>query len=208
MDSIFDAIGPVLFVIIYVVIMVIKKFSKGGENEDAAPAGDEVDRTREIQAEIRRRILERQQEHGGAGGTVVAPPQQAAPEPAPQVFQMPQASTEDSLGQEQIERGIEERSAAVAAAQSQRDAQMRRIRADHDHSGNLRKRAAVGAANRTRAANQQQRARVRARWAKTFDVAAMAEDPTALRKAFVTMEVLGAPVAMRKDNSVMRFWEQ
>ena len=39
-------------------------------------------------------------------------------------------------------------------------------------------------------------------------VAAMAEDPTALRKAFVTMEVLGAPVAMRKDNSVMRFWEQ
>ena len=40
------------------------------------------------------------------------------------------------------------------------------------------------------------------------DVVQAVKDSNGLRKAFLYMEILGAPVSMRREQSILRFWEQ
>jgi hypothetical protein len=189
--------------------VVVKIFARGGNKEEAAPAEDEVDRTREIQDEIRRRILDRQQEQGEGGGPVAAPAQPRRLQPQmqpPPVQQAAPAPAQPSLYQGPTNQEMEAQAIAVAATQAQREQKLRKIQNDHARGDSLRKVAAEGAARRTLAAALAVRGRAKHnRGLRSLEIGG---DPAAVRKAFVYMEVLSAPVALRENSSLLHFWEQ
>ena len=192
MENILEVIPFVLFLVIWAVSKLFfrgKGDSKEGEG-DAASSKSASHRAREIQKEIRRRIAQRQGQERG-GGPVVAGP---FPPQIPTVLKplQPEGDAQLALDRPLAEQRTEVELRAPLASEIGR--------VDASRGQKPRRRTIA------KRSGGQQEARRLPLWGNFAEQ--LASDPMARKKAFLYMEIFGAPVSMRRERSFTCFWEQ
>lgn len=204
MEWLLDNLKLIVFVVIILIYamkaMKAKSEAEGGDSgqptrrtmpgeQDAA----EAERTRQIQEEIRRRILARQR-----GETVAPPPQETTqPEPEPEQVEGPQtlrpvvvaerAREEDPYAREAAERAARE--ASLLETQRAFEEQLRQIRAAREAATAAVPRLSVAVAPM---ASSRRASAVRGSWRAEL------AGRESLRRAVVLREILGDPVGLRR----------
>lgn len=215
MEWLFDNLKLVIFVIV-IVVYAFKAMRNKAEGEGTGDQGRptrrtldgeedaaEADRTRQIQEEIRRRILARQRGEDPAGGGAPQPPVivvESAPPPLPVPTRPPPVPVEapDPYAAEEHRSAQTQEAAhetAVLDAQRALEEQLRQVRL-------MREQAMAGVprlAPAVAAATTSSRRAGSVRRALREDLAGRG----ALRRAIVLREVLGEPVAMRTGPAGM-----
>ncbi len=216
-----DWLMPVVIVIFFILKAV---FGKRETAEDGQPEPTsssppvEIDRSQEIQKEIRRRIAERKQQQQ---------PQQASPPQRTPAQQQTQMHPQQQAGQTTFRPTTREPSddgfhqarpeahtryeqfadSKAASAQVDLEAQLReqlqKMEETKAHAARIRKSKSWGKSSRS---GQQHTPDIVG--SLRDEVVNSLSDPRGPRKAFLYMEVLGAPVSARRENSFVQFWEQ
>ena len=213
-------------IIIFAILWVIGKVT--GADEEGQPgrpppgrAAEEIDeRTRRIQEEIRRRIAERQ-----GGGSPQPQQRQATPPPVQERKHTELASErrqqEFKDQQEQRDRAEERREREFREAHAQRtsgegmDAVSKYKQQIEEQRKKAREAAAKAESFRKRQPAKIAKVIKKERWggnpaevsAIRRDIYDTLHDPLAARKAFLYYEIMGTPVALRRDGHQRPHWE-
>lgn len=208
MDWFFDNLKLFVFIAI-IVIYVIKAMRARSEGEGGPPGAEpssrrvldgeedpqEVERTRQIQEEIRRRILARQRGESPTPAPVPVDSMEEAvpPPPIPPPIPVPSRMepVEDPYAREHTE--VERQQAQVLEAQRMLDEQLRQVRLARE----MATAAVPSLALPTGPAPSRRTASVQRGWRAEL------AGRSALRRAIVLREVLGEPVALRRGPAGM-----
>lgn len=186
MDWLFENLGKLAPVVIFLLYMISSFKKKEGDAEEPFDP-EAAERSRKIQEEIRRKILERQR--GGAGPTARPPSQEYSPQEEPQtafapfeptVFErqaQPEPSVEFDEWEELSTNKYSDLEEQLAAAEKLRDLTKRRA-ADFLNGPAESSVASSSAGLRSR-------------------LRAGLESPDSLKSSVLLMEVLGKPVGLR-----------
>jgi hypothetical protein len=221
-DNLLEYIIPIVFAAIYFFGNMLSKNSDDG----AAPSRprqedpDVAERQRQIQAEIRRKIMERRSAAGSTGeGGATSAPRERGPSFRPELAERSrQASTRHHPEQVKGERGRHSRPESVErtrpepversrqSSDSARDAasfdndiqaKLQQIEATKRRAEKLKKQArASNAQTQSASASPSRRSAFRGPVRSTL------RDPAAARTAFIYGEVLGPPISQRKSQTV------
>ncbi len=220
-----EMIVPLIFLVIW---GLSKMFGGNKDGEQGEPASSsppvEVDRTREIQEEIRRRIAERKQAQNQqppptpAQTAAQRQPQSTHHQPKPTTLHpgtaqaRTQAPPDDPFHQAQTEREAPTHARWEQAIPTQDDLEMQL----QEQLQKMQETKAYAA--RTKITNDWGKSRhtKRPRASGTGpyvgnlreEVVDSLSDPRGPRKAFLYMEIFGAPVSVRREGSFVHFWEQ
>ncbi len=199
-----EVIVPLIFLVVWGLAKMFggNKEQKEGEPSSSSPPV-EVDRTREIQEEIRRRIAERKQSQQSAPAQTQAPRQL---QPQPQTGQTTlHPTTADQTQPSPFQQSIpkhhyaaQEPTGSEVNMEEQLQEQLRKIQEAQSQAKRIRR---IEARGRSRKSSGKQKG-IRA------EVLDSLQDPRGPRKAIIYMEVLGAPVSVRQDSGFLHFWEQ
>ncbi len=192
----FDLLQVVPFVLFLVIWAVSRMFGASDDSKkgEGGPASSKsaMGRAREIQEEIRRRIAQRQGQMRGDLG----PPFAGPPPPPTRAVLKPLAPEGDALGA--LERRLAEQRS-----------EMERVQTLAAGVGRGRTTGGRKSPGRTVAKKSGgQRGDHRPPLRGDFAELLVRDDPRAWRKAFLYMEIFGAPVSMRRERSFTCFWEQ
>ena len=226
-------IMPVIFVVVWALSKMFggKREEEQGEPDSSSPPV-EVDRTREIQEEIRRRIAQRRktqqpapesahtetpaqlqpqsmhpQQQAGTGQTTLRPatvqtPTQTLAPASP--FQQAQVQPEEPETPIHAHSLWEQSLPAPEELDEQQQLQRRlqQMREAKIHAERVKWVKSWGKSRKSIARRHGSRANIRS------EVIDSLRDPSGPRKAIIYMEVLGAPVSVRQDSGFLHFWEQ
>jgi hypothetical protein len=226
-----EIILPILFAVGYFIVAALKGGSKEEENETPPPQAELSERERQIQEEIRRKILERTQ--GGGQSTMAPPPQVRETQEAgqsPRSYDPTKPEGDRSRRQVPVQvKGAEESSRpgplptepfeppplqpAMQRQESTIQDRMRKqeqeIQAMQRRAEEIRRKAGAQGAIRPYQRSSQQRSRHHfPSGSFQEEVIASLKDPRGFKKALLSYEILGTPVGMRKQDKMGPLWQQ
>lgn len=216
-----EMIVPLIFLVIW---GLSKMFGGNKDGEQGEPASSsppvEVDRTREIQEEIRRRIAERKQAQQPAPVRPEPQTQSMHRRPEPTTLHpgtspaQPQAAPDDPFHQARHEREAPthawvEQTIQPAPAhedlEKQLEEQLQKLQKTKAHAEGIKRTKSWGKSRRSR---HRLTAGAEPYGSLRKEVVDSLSDPRGPRKAFLYMEIFGAPVSVRRESSFVHFWEQ
>lgn len=210
-DTILENLGPIIFVVIFIVSSFLKGAGNGDEDENPKPKRrreapaedpDALERQRRIQEEIRRKIMERrgQSEPREAPKEVVSEPMVAQEVQAEEQSASSEKDQPHEAKSKHKSTGRFSWDESEESYGSQMASQLKRIEATKREAEKLQARAAEANASSDRSNSKSRNRRSGSRL--SGPVRSSLRDPAAARAAFIYGEVLGQPVSMRKVNTV------
>lgn len=203
MDNIFEIIIPIVVAAIYFFGNMFSKGSSDGDSTPSHPSGQDPDvaeRQRQIQEEIRRKIMERRQRTEGSS-TAPTPPilQRRSVEAGPvQESQTPPPVPRTAPANE----GGFSWGASDDAYESNMQAQLKRIEATERQAEKLQSQAAASTSKEKQEWGRAEKRRRHSSVPSFGSVRSSLKSSHAVRRAFIYGEVLGRPVSMQKSSSV------